>query len=136
MAYRRPPDKELLQLLDHASLNWQKPIPWGFLANDPCVYCGWPADSWEHLVPRSKGGNQYFNNLARACGSCNQRKGGLDLLTFLVVKDRRLLPQRRSQLTSFAWLLTKMYRGKLASLNPPGDHESARPANSRERADQ
>lgn len=36
---------------------------------------GRPADSVEHLVPRSRGGNNREGNLAPACRSCNSRKG-------------------------------------------------------------
>ena len=36
----------------------------------------------DHLRPRSAGGCDYLHNLVLACGPCNRRKGGSDLITF------------------------------------------------------
>lgn len=40
-----------------------------------CGYCGGHADTIDHIHPRSRGGQDSFENLIAACGPCNQRKG-------------------------------------------------------------
>lgn len=40
-----------------------------------CVYCGAPAKTWDHVLPRSRGGTNDPGNLVLACGSCNCSKG-------------------------------------------------------------
>ena len=39
-----------------------------------CQYCGDRADSIDHVVPRSRGGRDVWDNLAAACRPCNSRK--------------------------------------------------------------
>ncbi len=39
-----------------------------------CQYCGSRADSIDHVVPRSRGGCDVWDNLAAACRPCNTRK--------------------------------------------------------------
>lgn len=39
-----------------------------------CQYCGARADSIDHVVPRSRGGEHAWENLAAACRPCNSRK--------------------------------------------------------------
>lgn len=42
-----------------------------------CVYCGSPDDlTFDHVVPRSKGGRTSWDNIVTACSPCNLRKGG------------------------------------------------------------
>lgn len=55
------------------------------LRNDPCVYCG-SYEDWavDHIYPVSKGGSGSWDNLTRACNSCNFRKGTKSLLGFLL----------------------------------------------------
>ena len=42
-----------------------------------CQYCG-SADelTFDHLLPRSKGGETNWDNVVTACSSCNVKKGG------------------------------------------------------------
>jgi 5-methylcytosine-specific restriction endonuclease McrA len=41
-----------------------------------CQYCGLKSDlTFDHLVPRSKGGRTTWNNVVTACASCNLKKG-------------------------------------------------------------
>jgi 5-methylcytosine-specific restriction endonuclease McrA len=43
-----------------------------------CQYCGSREDlTFDHLVPRSKGGTTTWKNVVAACSSCNLRKGDL-----------------------------------------------------------
>jgi 5-methylcytosine-specific restriction endonuclease McrA len=39
-----------------------------------CQYCGSRADSIDHVVPRSRGGLDVWDNLAAACRPCNTAK--------------------------------------------------------------
>ncbi len=39
-----------------------------------CQYCGNHADSIDHVVPRSRGGRDVWDNLAAACRLCNSAK--------------------------------------------------------------
>lgn len=39
-----------------------------------CQYCGRGADSIDHVLPRSRGGGDGWDNLAAACRSCNSAK--------------------------------------------------------------
>ena len=57
------------------------------LGQDPndlsCVYCGKPAQGWDHLVPVVKQGKQFgpghrIRNLVPCCSSCNGSKGNRD----------------------------------------------------------
>ena len=42
--------------------------------NYACQYCGGFADSLDHVVPRSRGGQHTWENVAAACRPCNLRK--------------------------------------------------------------
>jgi 5-methylcytosine-specific restriction endonuclease McrA len=39
-----------------------------------CQYCGAHADSLDHVVPRSRGGQHSWENVVAACRPCNARK--------------------------------------------------------------
>ena len=42
-----------------------------------CQYCGSGNElTFDHLLPRSKGGQTNWNNVVTACSSCNVKKGG------------------------------------------------------------
>jgi 5-methylcytosine-specific restriction endonuclease McrA len=55
------------------------------LRHDPCSYCGDNAGANErdHIVPRSRGGEDHWMNLTSACESCNYLKRARPLLAFL-----------------------------------------------------
>ncbi|ORE98476.1 HNH endonuclease [Aurantimonas sp. 22II-16-19i] len=43
-----------------------------------CQYCGSPHElTFDHVVPRSKGGLTTWENVVAACSPCNLKKGGL-----------------------------------------------------------
>src|SRR5690348_12970256 len=48
----------------------------GVLARDGhrCAYCGAPATSLDHVVPRSRGGTHTWDNVVAACARCNHTK--------------------------------------------------------------
>ncbi|KAK0330808.1 hypothetical protein LTR94_031378, partial [Friedmanniomyces endolithicus] len=45
-----------------------------------CQYCGEPGTSqdltFDHVIPRSRGGRTTWQNIVAACGPCNLKKGG------------------------------------------------------------
>jgi len=53
---------------------WSRP---GVLARDGhrCGYCGKPASTIDHVLPRSRGGGNTWENTVAACGRCNGGKG-------------------------------------------------------------
>ncbi len=40
-----------------------------------CQYCSGPAESIDHVVPRSRGGQHTWDNVVACCRRCNVRKG-------------------------------------------------------------
>lgn len=55
-----------------------------------CAYCGSPRDlTFDHVIPRSKGGRTSWNNIVAACSPCNLKKGGR------MPKDVRMFPAKR-----------------------------------------
>ena len=68
------------------------------LRQDPCVYCGGPGGTIEHIKPRSlfsvvTSANQgeskdHWTNLASSCYKCNQDRGKRGLLIFLLWKKK------------------------------------------------
>ncbi|GFG75291.1 HNH endonuclease [Mycobacterium botniense] len=40
-----------------------------------CVYCGAKADTVDHVIPRSRGGDHSWENCVASCSTCNHRKG-------------------------------------------------------------
>ena len=45
-----------------------------------CQYCGKTGEmTFDHVIPRSKGGKTTWENVVAACGSCNLKKGSLTL---------------------------------------------------------
>ena len=47
-----------------------------------CAYCGQPATSLDHIIPRFKSGSSNRNNLIPACQRCNSNKGSMDMETW------------------------------------------------------
>lgn len=54
-----------------------------------CSYCTSPDDlTFDHLIPRSKGGRTTWDNIVTACAPCNLRKGGR------LAKEAGMIPRR------------------------------------------
>lgn len=45
------------------------------LYQQPCLYCGAPAEHIDHIIPLSRSGEHRIGNLAPACKRCNLSKG-------------------------------------------------------------
>lgn len=49
-----------------------------------CIYCRTSEDlTLDHVIPKSKGGQNSWTNLATCCGTCNVKKGDMPLKAFL-----------------------------------------------------
>jgi len=47
-----------------------------------CAYCGDPAQSLDHIMPKARGGLTVRSNLAAACLTCNRRKGHREVFSW------------------------------------------------------
>ena len=63
-----------------------------------CQYCGSGEElTFDHLLPRSKGGETNWNNVVTACSDCNVKKGG------------KLLKNSDMKLSQFPYIQQKIY---------------------------
>lgn len=65
----------------------RKESPW--LLKDPCCYCGEPMRDIDHIVPRSKDGDNTWENLTAACETCNKKKQNKSLLEFMLESEEK-----------------------------------------------
>lgn len=42
--------------------------------NHQCAYCGGKATTWDHILPKSRGGAEVWINMIAACAPCNHHK--------------------------------------------------------------
>ena len=63
----------------------------------PCIYCGRPASTIDHIIPRCAGGTDAPSNRAPACQGCNSRKGRRSVERFLEKYSDILARVRRHQ---------------------------------------
>jgi 5-methylcytosine-specific restriction endonuclease McrA len=82
-----------------------------------CQYCGEPGPThqltFDHVVPRSRGGRTTWENVVTACGACNLHKGGR------LPKDARMT-LRHKVIQPNSWILQENGR----SFPPNFLHES------------
>jgi 5-methylcytosine-specific restriction endonuclease McrA len=65
-----------------------------------CQYCMAPAESIDHVVPRSRGGEHVWENVVAACRRCNASKRDRLLSeTTMVLKRRPAAPRELSWIT-------------------------------------
>lgn len=64
-----------------------------------CQYCGGPAESLDHITPKSRGGDHTWENVVACCRSCNVRKGARTLAESGLALKTEPGPPRR-----FAWI--------------------------------
>ncbi|MEV4352534.1 HNH endonuclease [Actinoplanes sp. NPDC049596] len=76
------PMPKVVRLVSYVVTRWRhsRGPAWfraGVLTRDGrrCAYCGRPASTIDHVLPRSRGGLNTWTNTVAACGGCNQRKG-------------------------------------------------------------
>lgn len=54
------------------------------IRRDPCVWCGGPGGTMEHIMPKSQGGSKAWFNAAGACKLCNNRRKVMTVLDFFL----------------------------------------------------
>ncbi|MGH8792264.1 MAG: HNH endonuclease [Stackebrandtia sp.] len=45
-----------------------------------CAYCGGPAETIDHVMPRSRGGGHSWDNVVASCAPCNHKKSDRTLI--------------------------------------------------------
>ena len=86
-----------------------------------CTYCGAPAESLDHLIPRLRDGPDSADNLVPVCRWCNSSKGGRDVFEWATSKGFFPLSVVRRYLV-LAWHWTEragMLDQPLVALRPP-----------------
>lgn len=73
------PAPSVMRLSRYVRVPYRRAVPMtraGVLRRDGrrCAYCGKRADTIDHVVPRSRGGNHAWDNCVAACRACNSRK--------------------------------------------------------------
>lgn len=73
------PCPSVIQLTVYARVPYRARVPLtraGLMARDGrrCVYCRGPAETIDHVVPRSRGGPHCWENCVACCGRCNRKK--------------------------------------------------------------
>jgi 5-methylcytosine-specific restriction endonuclease McrA len=56
----------------HTAAEWRDKLA---AFNGRCAYCGGAGDTKDHVVPLTRGGTNYIDNIVPACRSCNSSKG-------------------------------------------------------------
>lgn len=72
--------------------------------NHSCAYCGAPANTLDHVKPRSKGGQTQTENLVAACRDCNRRKSSAYWVTWF-----RMQPFWDPEREADVWLWIHQY---------------------------
>jgi len=68
-----------------------------------CQYCAGPAESIDHVVPRSRGGLHAWENVVAACRACNTRKRDRLLSeTPMALRHRPAVPRELTWITVVA----------------------------------
>lgn len=90
---------------------WEQKVE-AWVRHPHCAYCGRKLQlkhcTWDHVIPRAKGGTRNGGNIVIACISCNRLKGAMEITEFIreveagrIVIRRELpleiVPQRRSK---------------------------------------
>lgn len=73
------PAPSVMRLSRYVRVPYRRAVPMtraGVLRRDGrrCAYCGRRADTIDHVVPRSRGGQHSWENCVAACRTCNSRK--------------------------------------------------------------
>lgn len=72
--------KGVIRLLTYVKIKFREMIPTRRMIherdNHHCAYCGSSSNlSIDHVIPRSRGGKDTWDNMVTACFSCNSKKG-------------------------------------------------------------
>ena len=79
------PKPLVLRLVRYVKLHWRNTVP-RFSKNKlmmrdnyTCAYCGKPANTVDHVEPRSRGGKTTWTNTVASCLKCNHKKASRTL---------------------------------------------------------
>ncbi len=85
-----------------------------------CAYCGDPADTIDHVLPRSRGGGHAWENCVACCRPCNGRKA--DRTPAEAGMELRVAPRQPKGASAVVLALGRVERGWGRYLGLP-DHE-------------
>lgn len=69
-----------------------------------CWYCGSSKNlTWDHVIPKSKGGKHKWNNVITCCFNCNNEKDNMDVEEFCQIKNYKV--PKPISLSYFPWLI-------------------------------
>ena len=102
------------------------------LGQDPdsdlkCVYCGEPAETWDHLTALVRHGKldgygHQLGNLVPCCKRCNSRKGAKDWIAYLrQASDDSVFEQRRMKISSYLEQHAALVKPELVAEKFPDD---------------
>lgn len=119
------------RLLKAVPVHWREVVK-----RDPCVYCGRPATTIDHITPKARGGENGWRNEAGACEPCNAAKASLGLLLFLRARHHAALAVPSKRLPSAAAAvraggLTRRQRLEAAVAEKNAQHVAQRTSPSR-----
>jgi len=80
--------------------------------NGVCQYCDAPADNIDHVIPRSKGGGNSWENCVACCKHCNSKKGASYLKDMPGMKLKRQpgRPSKLSWVHAAVWKVDKSWK--------------------------
>lgn len=81
-----------------------------------CQYCNKPAESIDHVVPRSRGGTHSWDNVVAACHGCNRAKR--DRLLAETSMQLRCHPRPPGELSRLRWSMDPLPQHWEAYLSP------------------
>lgn len=84
--------------------------------NSRCQYCGEAAESIDHVIPRSRGGQHVWENVVAACRPCNGRKE--DRLTHeagMFLRRRPVVPTELTWITVAVGAVSPLWEPYLSS---------------------
>src|SRR3546814_17581468 len=97
-----------------------------------CQYCGAAAESIDHVVPRSRGGQHEWENVVAACRACNVRKRDRLLVdTTMVLRCRPAAPTELSWVVVAVGSVPQQWESSLRPGTPsesPGGWQSPKAA--------
>lgn len=77
VAWRKDRRRDFAMKVNQKAVKYGVPgrLDWRDLVPDDCAYCGTACESWDHVIPMSRGGANTLDNLVPCCWPCNQDKG-------------------------------------------------------------
>ena len=82
-----------------------------------CLYCGAGKNlTFDHVIPKSKGGQTSWENVASACSTCNVKKGGNFLRNVECTQKLNLINQQKSNFTKMVEIFLQTFFIKVGSI--------------------